>query len=357
MRVVNIMSSKQLGGVEQAFLDYNEALALKGNDVFAFYNKRGKIKNRIKQIKNVTYLPSTFFHPTFLLFPIYLISIASIKPDIIIVHSKKILTLFVSIGKLLGIPVIAVCHNEKTKIVNRADYIFSITQYQKDIFIKEGFNKDKIFVIPNCISFNREYKELNNFSNPPIFGIIGRFDPMKGFPIFVEACNILKEKGIDFRAKIAGSPQLQYIEEYKKIKRLVRCACLKDYVEFTGWVDDIDDFYNNIDIFVLPSKYEPFGIVLLEAMSYSKPIISSLAEGPKEIFKDSNAAITFKPGNVGELANKMIEMMNNIDLAKKIAKNGYDLVKSEYSIDVVADKLNNTIEKILEKHNDKSSKR
>ncbi len=351
MKIVNVMSSKQLGGVEQAFLDYNEALSLMGNEVFAFYDKRGKIKTRIKELKNVKYKPSTFFKPTFVLFPIYFASIFSIKPDIIIVHSKAVLGLFATIGKLLGIPVIIVCHNEKTKVIGMADYMFSTTQYQKDIFIKEGFDKNKIFVIPNLISYDRSFKEFTDFSKPPVFGIIGRFDPMKGFPIFVKACHVLKEKCIDFKAKIAGSPQLQYINEYKKIKRLVRGCCLSDTIEFTGWVDDKDEFYNNIDVFVLPSTYEPFGIVLLEAMSYSKPVISSLTEGPKEIFANTDAAITFEPNNVQDLADKMIEIINNPELAKKLAKNGYDLVEKKYSINVVSKELNKVITDIVEKTN------
>ena len=356
MKIINIMSSKNLGGVEQAFLDYNEALSLEGNEVFAFYNRIGKIKNKLKELKNVKYIPSIFFHPTILLLPFYLLYIASIKPDIIIVHSKKVLWLFTRIGKLLGIPVVVVCHTEKIKKINKADFIFSITEYQKDVFIREGINKNKIFVIPNLISFKRDYEEFKGFSKPPVFGIIGRFDPMKGFPLFVEACDILNKKGIDFKAKIAGSPQLQYLDEYKRIKRLVKCACLKDKVEFTGWIDNIDDFYKNIDIFVLPSKYEPFGIVLLEAMSYSKPIISSLAEGPKEIFKDSDAALTFKSGDLDGLAEKMIEMLSSEELARKLAKNGYELVKNKYSIEVVARQLNDTIKGVLEKYNGKTSR-
>jgi len=339
MRIANVMSSKDLGGVEQAFLDYNEALDLEENQVFAFYNKRGKIKNKLKKLKNVTYLPSTFFKPTFLLFPFYWLAIKSIKPDIILVHSKKVLPMFSFIGKLEKIPVVAVCHNEKTKVIDRADYIFSITQYQKEVFIENGFDKDRIFVIPNMMTEKKDYKEFKDFSNPPVFGIIGRFDPMKGFTTFVEACSILKEKGVPFKAKIAGCPQFQYLDEYKRIKYLVKYYKLENDIDFLGWIDNKDEFYEHIDVFVLPSNYEPFGIVLLEAMMYSKPIISSLTEGPKEIFKDTEAAITFEPNDKEKLADLMIKISKDIDLAKKLSQNGYSLVNNRYVIDKVAKSL------------------
>ena len=350
MRIVNVMSSKVLGGVEQAFLDYNEALSFENNQVFAFYNRRGKIKNKIKELKNVKYFPSTFFKPMFLLFPFYWLRIKSIKPDIILVHSKKVLPMFSAIGKLEKIPVVAVCHNEKTKVIDKADFIFSITQYQKDVFINNGFNKDKIFVIPNMITKKRDYEEFKDFSNPPIFGIIGRFDPMKGFSTFVEACSILKEKGIPFKAKIAGSPQFQYLDEYKRIKYLVKYYRLENDVEFLGWIDNKDEFYKYIDVFVLPSNYEPFGIVLLEAMMYSKPIISSLAEGPKEIFKDTKTAITFEPNSKDELANAMIKISKDVNLAKELSKKGYDLVNSKYTMEKVAKTLEDSLLEIIEKN-------
>ena len=135
MKIINVMSSKVLGGVEQAFLDYNEALSMAGHEVFAFYSRIGKIRTKLEKLKNVIYKPSLFIKPTFILLLKYLITVAKIKPDIIIVHSKAVLRLFTTIGKILKIPVVIVCHNDKTKIIKSADYIFSITKYQKDVFV------------------------------------------------------------------------------------------------------------------------------------------------------------------------------------------------------------------------------
>lgn len=347
MKVVNIMSSKVLGGVEQAFLDYNEALSLNGYNVFAFYNKFGKIKDKLIKNDKVKYSPLFFLSPYIFLFPYYFLKIKNIKPDIIIIHSKKILPIFAKIGKLLKIPVVIVCHNEKIKLINKADYIFSITQFQKDIFIKNGFKENKIFVIPNLINFKKEFEEFDNFLNPPVFGTMGRFEPAKGLSTLIEACGILKNKGIDFKLKIAGSPQKQYINEYYKIKNLVERYNLQNNVEFLGWVANKNLFYDSINIFVMSSIHESFGIVLLEAMMYSKPIISSLAEGPREIFSDNQGALTFETENEQQLANLMEELVNNQKLAKKIAKNGYELVNKKYTIDNVSEKLKNVIESIL----------
>jgi len=348
MRIANIMCSRVLGGVEQAFLNYNKALAIENNEVYAFYNTFGKIKSKLEVNKNIIYLPSLFFKPYFLMFPYYYFKIKKLKIDVIIVQSKKILPLFSKIGKILKIPVIIVAHNEKTKLLNKADYIFSITKYQKNIFIKNGFDKDKIFVIPNLIDFKKDFKELKNFNDPVTFGVIGRFDPMKGFKTFVNACKILKENDVKFRAVIGGAPQKQYINEYNEILSSIKENNLTDNFELLGWVKNKDNFYNKIDIFVLPSNYEPFGIVLLEAMMYSKPIISSLAEGPKEILNNKNVALMFNANDYNELAHLMQELINNQKLAKSIAEMSYKLVNTEYTIEKVASDLNSIIKLFVE---------
>ena len=259
---------------------------------------------------------------------------------------SKILPLFAKIGKMLNIPVILVAHNDKIKLIDKADYIFSITQYQKDIFVKNGFNENKIFVIPNVIDKIIDFQEFKDFSNPPIFGTMCRFDPMKGLTILIKACKILKEKNIDFKLKIAGSPQKQYLSEYNKILNLIKKYNLENNIELTGWVDNIQNFYKSIDIFILPSVYEPFGIVLLEAMMYSKPIISSLAEGPSEIFKNTKNDFVFSVGDYEKLAELMIKIINDKELAKKIVEDNYKMVNEKYSLIAISRSLKEVFNKI-----------
>ncbi len=346
MKIVNILSSKTFGGVEQAFLNYNSLLSSSNHEIFAIFNKNGKIRDRLENFKNIKYLPSIFFKPHFLLFPYFYFKIRKIKPDFIIVQSRKVLSLFAKIGKVLNIPVIVVAHGDKIKFLNKADYIFAITQSQKDNFIKNGFKNDKIFIIPNFINEKVEFKEFENFLNPIVFGTMSRFEASKGLNILIEACKILKDKKINFKVRIAGSPEKQYTQEYKKILNLIEKYNLKDNIHFIGWIQDKKDFYNNIDIFVLSSIHESFGIVLLEAMMYSKPIISSLADGPKEIFKHDKNSLTFEVGDYKKLSELMIKILNDKNLAKKSAKDNYDLVNEKYTLEYIRSKVNNILSSI-----------
>lgn len=346
MKIVNVMSGKMLGGVEQAFINYNNALSLSGHQVFAIFNKNGKVKDKIEKIDNVEYLPSIFFKPYFLLFPYFYFKIKKIKPDVILIQSRKILSLFAKIGKLLNISVVAMTHGDKVKYFDKADYIISTTQHQKDNLVENGFNEKNIFVIPNLINEKVEYKEFVNFSNPPVFGVMSRFEPAKGLGVLVEACKILKEKDADFKVKIGGSPEQKYLNEYCNILKLIERYGLEKNIEFLGWVDDKKDFYGNIDVFLLSSIHEAFGIVLLEAMMYSKPIISSLAEGPAEIFKDGKNDFTFAVGDYEKLAELMIKILNSKDFAKQIVKDNYELVNEKYTINCISKKINDILLRI-----------
>ncbi|HSQ97485.1 MAG TPA: glycosyltransferase family 4 protein [Rickettsiales bacterium] len=343
MKIVNIMSSKALGGSEQAFLNYNNALSLGKHEVFAIFNKNGKIKDKLDKLKNVKYLPLIFFKPYILLFPYFYFKIKKIKPDVIIIQTRKILSLFGRIGKILNIPVIFVSHANKTKLLNKADYIFSLAQYQKDFFVKNGFEEDKIFVISNLINERVKFKEFEDFSNTPIFGVMGRFEASKGLDILIEACKILKDKGKKFKVKIGGFAQKQYLDEYYKIIQLIEEYKLKDDIELLGWIDNKKEFYDAIDVFVLPSINESFGIVLLEAMMYSKPIISSLAEGPSEIFEDSKNSFTFPIKDYKKLAELMMKVLDNRELVKKSVKENYDLVNKKYILEEVSKDINDAL--------------
>ena len=339
MRIVNVMISKVSGGVEQAFDDYGRALALKGHDVLAVMDARGKTAQRFKAAERVEpYFIRFNRWNLFLLIPLYL-RLKNFRPDLIILHSKKAIDLFVFLARLLDVKTVAVAHNPKLKKIDKCDAVFSITQYQKDIFVQKGLDAARIFVIPNMIDDTRLLAPEQPFAKPPVVGVIGRFDPMKGFSDFVRALGRLKSENIPFKGVIGGAPTGKDRSEYDKIVALIQELNLQNDVDLLGWFSNKDDFYNLIDVFVLSSNYEPFGIVLLEAMVRAKPVVSSLAEGPREIFADNSAAYTFPAGDWQALAENLKAALSDQSAARQKAVEGYNLVRQRYLLSSVAEKL------------------
>lgn len=343
MRIVNVMISRVMGGIEQAFLDYNEALKLHHHQVFSVVDTKCKILPALQKIAPENILQIPFVHYNWLLVPYLYFRLKKFAPDLIIVHNKKAVNIFKAVARLLNAKIIAVSHNPKFRHINKCDGIFTITDYQKNIFTQKGYPEEHIFTVPNLISDKRDFI-APQFHNPPIIGTMGRFDPMKGFPDFIEALTALKQQGIPFKAVIGGAPQDAYRAEYDRICTMITENKLENDISLLGWIQDKDEFFKNIDIFVLPSRFEPFGIVLLEAMLHGKPVVSSLAEGPAEIFAHNpDAAYLFNIGNINEMAEQLKSALQNPARAAQTAERGYTLCCKNYSLEVVADKLHHAV--------------
>ncbi|MEE6206922.1 MAG: glycosyltransferase family 4 protein [Alphaproteobacteria bacterium] len=344
MRIVNVMIGRELGGIEQAFLDYNQALTLYGHTVCAVINQNAKIEPFLagQNIENI--VKTRFVHYNYFLLITLYAKLRRFNPDVIIVHNKKAIPIFKILARLLNVKIIGVSHNPKFKLVDKCDGIFTITNYQKKLFAEKGFPDNRIFVIPNLIAKVLPFQRQEAFRTPPVIGTMGRFDPMKGFTDFIEALGILKQKNISFKAVIGGGQQKSYPDEFITMQKMVKELGLQDDVTFCGWVNDKDTFFNGIDIFVLPSRFEPFGIVLLEAMIHSKPVVASLAEGPAEIFAtNTQSAYLFPINNPQEMAQKISEALGNFSQTQEVARSGYDLCIEKYTLEQVGKSLDKAL--------------
>jgi len=133
---------------------------------------------------------------------------------------------------------------------------------------------------------------------------VGNVKPHKNIDAVIKALPLLKDK--DVRLIIIGKKEGFY-SQYANTDALI--ATLKDRVIFTGYVDDklLKQYYRNAALFVFPSKYEGFGLPVLEAMKFKIPIIASEAASIPEVGGD--AIHYFNPGNVEEIAGMIDDVL------------------------------------------------
>jgi glycosyltransferase involved in cell wall biosynthesis len=196
---------------------------------------------------------------------------------------------------------------------------------------------ERIFHIPNMIQLSQNEPQEKNHQ-PLVIGAMGRFVAKKGFKVLLQALAIIKSRGIKFACLLAGDG-----EESHTLKALASTLDLHQEVKFIGWVDDKQKFYQQLDIFCLPSLDEPFGIVLLEAMSYTLPIVSTNTVGPLEIF--SSPALLAKAGDALALAEKLIQLLQNQDLRTQLGNTNYQTVQA-YSLLKIGGNMKNILAKI-----------
>lgn len=201
--------------------------------------------------------------------------------------------------------------------------------------------------LPQKITVIKIGINTNNFLNPKAklldypqtLGFIGRLEPVKGCYCFMEALKKLKETmHLSPKALIAGSGSLKNeLENYKNRYNL-------DQVEFLGEVNNVPWFLSKIDILVVPSLEESFGLVVLEGLISQKIVIVSDIRAFREIIKNQDAGLWFEAGNSADLAKILSELLEKPEIFRKyqnVAITSAKVIASGYEIkDVARDYLN-----------------
>lgn len=173
------------------------------------------------------------------------------------------------------------------KNIKKASIIACNSKATKEFLLQKfNVNPNKLCVIHNGISFkNKSNKKIKRFSNKISIGFIGRYETQKGIPSLIETAKYLK----DFNFYFAGyGPWENYIDEnVKRHKNIFNI----------GKLSDPFDFFNKVDIVVVPSIREPFGNVIVEAGLSKKAVIASSVDGIPEIINSKNVGILIKPSD------------------------------------------------------------
>jgi len=209
-----------------------------------------------------------------------------------------------------------ISNSEQTKkgvLLNYSDII-------SDEFVK---------VIYNGIEINKQFDaEKKDVENKVVIGSAGRLSKEKGHLYLIQLAANLKEKGIPFKIKLAGEGS-----QRKKLEKEIEKSGLKEEFELIGFKKDLNDFYSQIDVFVLPSIWEGFGFVLLEAMSYKLPVIAFDTGSSAEIIQDQKNGFIVPEYNVDILTENVIKLYMNKDLRKKMGNTGFKILQDKFSVE------------------------
>lgn len=162
----------------------------------------------------------------------------------------------------------------------------------------------------------------------------GRVQYEKGFQVLIDAMAEVRARVPDARCMIAGHGTYS-----AELQSRVDVAGLDDAIDLPGWLDDnrLRAAVHRADCVVIPSLYEPFGVVALEALAGGGPLVVARTGGLAEVIGDSGAALTFEPGNADMLANSIVAALTDSGLSDDLADRGQRLVDS-YTWAAVADR-------------------
>ncbi|MDH7556050.1 MAG: glycosyltransferase family 4 protein [Candidatus Methanosuratincola sp.] len=206
---------------------------------------------------------------------------------------------------------------------------------------------DKISVIHNGYDpkMAKSNRKGSSGKNGKTVLFVGRLVYEKGPHLLVEAASLLKDK--DFRVIIVGDGAMRpYLEG------LAKKLGVSDRVTFLGHVDDetLLSIYKEASVLVIPSLYEPFGIVVLEAMSLGIPVIVSNTGGLDEIITEGKDGLKFQSGSPEGLARAITKILEDEGLMARLVENAKSRAK-EFSWDTTADQTLDLYKKVLEEYN------
>lgn len=159
---------------------------------------------------------------------------------------------------------------------------------------------------------------------------IATYAPYKGLETLIKAFQSLKPNYPSLQLVLVGleTPHLQ------QLITLAESLDVEDSVHFYKSIDQtfLGSFYQNAKVFVLPSLREAFGLVILEAGLYKRPVIASNTGGIPEIIVDKKDGLLFEPGDHQELSAKLEKLLQNKDLQTKLGDSLYKKIIQDFSL-------------------------
>ncbi len=254
--------------------------------------------------------------------------------DIVFVHSPIVISAIKRIDERSI--VFAYNHTDKIKnfrMLSKADKVLSVNstftlKFNNLYNLKKAVNLGNAIInLPDCCKFK-------SIKNNIVIGTLGRMVEKKGFDLLIKACN----KSDKFTLIIGGEGPMK--------KSLVNIAGKNNKnIKFLGWVNNLDVFFKSIDVFCLPSRIEPFGMVLIEAMARGIPVVSTNCDGPRDIIINKKDGVLINDHSPGGIFDALEYLRNDFNMRKKLASAGRKKVIDKYTIDIYSEKLNGIIGK------------
>ncbi|MFM7869743.1 MAG: glycosyltransferase family 4 protein [Planctomycetaceae bacterium] len=169
---------------------------------------------------------------------------------------------------------------------------------------------------------------------PPVIGMAGPLEVIKGASFFLRACHRVVAAGHDIRIVIAGSGP-----EEHSLRQLAASLDLSRRLTFVDGGVSMQGYLAAIDIFCLPSLQQGIGVLMLEAMALGRPVIASGVGGVLSVIQDRENGLIVPPSDSRLLADRIIELLLNRDTARTIAAAGQQLVRSRFREDHMLDQL------------------
>lgn len=366
IKILYISPTLASGGAERLTLDLMENI---DKEIFSpslllfagrgfFYEEAQRKRIKVKSLKKRCLIDPINFYSIYKY-------IKRLKPDI--VHTQMGADFFGRLAaKLAGVKIIVSTeHNVLTNYSSLISFLkrrtaswskktICVSQAILDDMKKQYKNKTDLQLIYNGIDVEKFSQIKRKMANDEevVFGSLGRLNEQKNYSLLIQAVAQVKSD-LKFKFKIAGEGELR-----ERLLDEIRLAQVEDKIELVGVKEDVPAFLQELDFFILPSKWEGLGIVLLEAGLARLPVLASATGGILEIIEDQVSGVLFENDNLADLVAKIEYFLDknnqaNLDL---LGENLYNKVINNFAIKDLVKKYEQIYLSLIKKYENTSSK-
>lgn len=249
------------------------------------------------------------------------------KPCLITVHGVDVLK---DQEARYGLRLMPIMDSLIKLILNQASLVISCSKFVRNIIENMGVSKNKIVVIPNGVdnieqkfrlskNYHNEYKaDLGFLQDQVILFSARRLVLKNGLHYLIKAMEKISTHKTDVILIIAGDGPLR-----NQLIKMINRLNLKKNVRLLGEINpsELERLYVASDIIVLPSLIEAFGIIVLESMAYSKPIISFDSGGPTELINQNKNGLIVENRNIQQLTESILHLIHSPSLIINLKNN------------------------------------
>jgi L-malate glycosyltransferase len=363
MRILQICSAREIGGGERHLADLANGLTRRDHDVFAALIPSSPLRSELSSVPEQNILQAPMRNALNVSSALKLARFASEnRIQIIHAHVARDYPLAALVARRSSAHLILTRHvlfpmNRAHKLTLRCtDRVSAVSQAVADgLRAQRIFSEDQIVLIHNGIDVDRfargredalAKKDLTH-QNLRV-GMIGHLAPIKGQEDFIRAAAIVCRQCQDVEFVIAGEDKSRSGEHRRNLERLIAELNLDQHVSLIGWVDDVAKLLPNFDLFVSPSRSEPFGLSIVEAMAAGVPVIATASEGAREIIDDRQAGRLVPIGDVETLADAISGLLADPELRESISAEAQRRVRERFSLERMLDATEEVYREVLQ---------
>jgi len=292
--------------------------------------------------------------------------VTGMSPDIIHSHRLKenILSSFARGKDKKKIPLICTQHgmdeplqqrfNVKRKILSAVHhfilnkdvtYLVTVSKDMKSYYLqKHHFQEKRVKVIYNGTDIDHS-TPIKTIERPFVIGSAGRLFPVKDYSYMVEIARRTWEKNINVRFELAGDGP-----EREKILSMIRKYELDSVFTVKGFVDNMVNFYQGLDLYINTSLHEGFPMSILEAMAHRLPVIAPNTGGINELLIDGIHGYLVEGRDPDVFAGKCLQLYEDVALRRKMGSAARDRVLRDFSSEKMAQEYYDLYQNVMKNH-------